>query len=514
MPYRRSIEVLTGQRLGHPGDTLVWSEVENAYVPDDEITRTTEDGVVHEDNASTCDRCCESVCHDDNQADHLDLVIDHDQHWCEACRDQHAAYYSDDETDNPGWYAEAPERSGLLDYHQGDRDIEGTTSEHPFLIGFEVEKEDGDIRRELAENKDILPAGWVAERDGSLSEATGFELVSPAYNMHTGDARVRADIQTAKRFLDAGHSKACGGHISISDTRHTPMDFAERIRPLFPLLMALYPKRLIGSYSRPMKDKDKGCDRYQAFAFYHNRIELRIPSAVPSADTLLWRYELVRHVVMASQDAPITWSWMRKQMKTGGAIKDMLSRAYNGNTQKVNAVHRMFNSFSAWYYREKPASELIAGFLVNYRPQDVAQERYITPEPPPPPAHPGPPADQWFDRSTIDAALLPSGTNARGVTRFTMEQCAMRGIVPGAIVQWNGHQPFTVPSYDLWNAAWGENSAAWQPEHGAPSGYSWIRFGRGGNGIEPTYPTIITPAPAPPIVTVTDLVTEDIDLSF
>jgi len=374
MPRTHSIEILCSSRSVPDLDGFTYSAYCSAYIPDDEICDTEVDGIIHENDVTHCGRCQLAVCHDDNAGENTTHIEDVDEWWCDSCRDEHAHESADGE-----WYSER--QGGLLSYHSGERKMYPVTDEKPYRIGFEVEKEDREFR-ETIENEDItFPEGWVCERDGSLNDQTGFEVISPAYNAEDGEL-IRKDIASIEDLLDADVSTSCGGHISISDKRFTPLQLSERIRPLFPLLLALYPKRLRGTYCKAMtdKDKDEQPDRYQAFAFQSHRIELRVPSAVRSAKSLLWRYELVAHFLVSAKDKPLTWTWMRKELRNGGKVRSMLEEVYTvpddekATKKKVREVLRLYSAFAGWYYRGITHNEL-ADFIRNYVPKEVPAPR-------------------------------------------------------------------------------------------------------------------------------------------
>lgn len=374
MPHSHTIEIRCSSRSVPELDGYLYSEQSEAWIPEDEATRTRIDGICHQNEVSSCGSCNEDICHDDNAGDNLTHIEDVDEWWCESCRDDHAHYHERSET-----YNSEPEEGGLNDYHSQERDLHAVTNEHPYRIGFEVEKEDRSIR-DLIEDGLELPSGWVCERDGSLDDDTGFELVSPAFNINERELLVQ-HVRKLTKVLDADCSTSCGGHISISDRRFTPIELSERIRPLFPLLLALYPKRLTGGYCKAMTDKEKGKqEKYQAFFFEPHRIELRVPSAVKTAKSLMWRFDLIAHFLLAAKEKPLTWTWMRKQLGRDGDVRKMLLDVYTNpedpkaGIKKVREVIRLYSAFAGWYYRGVK-HDGISQFIRNY-----------VPPPPPPPS--------------------------------------------------------------------------------------------------------------------------------
>lgn len=397
MPHSHTIEIRCSSRSVPELDGYLYSEQSEAWIPEDEASNTREDGICHESEVSSCGSCNAAICHDDNSSENLTHIEDVDEYWCDSCRDDHAHYHEGSET-----YNSEPEEGGLNDYHSQERYLHAVTNEHPYRIGFEVEKEDRSIR-DLIEDGLELPSGWVCERDGSLDDDTGFELVSPAFNINERELLVQ-HVRKLTKVLDADCSISCGGHISISDRRFTPIELSERIRPLFPLLLALYPKRLTGGYCKAMTDKEKGKqEKYQAFFFEPHRIELRVPSAVKTAKSLMWRFDLIAHFLLAAKEKPLTWTWMRKQLGRDGDVRKMLLDVYTNpedpksGIKKVREVIRLYSAFAGWYYRGVK-HDGISQFIRNY-----------VPPPPPPPSWTAGQLLMWvdsFDRTLISLVTV------------------------------------------------------------------------------------------------------------
>jgi hypothetical protein len=194
----------------------------------------------------------------------------------------------DDDDDNDDDYVNS--------YHSGSRAwrVDKTT---PWTMGFEVEKEDKDVRRSCY--SDDLPDNWVKERDGSLSDSSGFELVSPVYNLF--DRLHEDDIAASdllRRHINANHSSACGGHIHIGSKLYTTEQLFEGISGFLPVLYSLYEKRLGVNYCKAKKKHEYlNRDKYSAVFVRDTTLEFRIFPAVKSVDNLYWRVELLRIMV-------------------------------------------------------------------------------------------------------------------------------------------------------------------------------------------------------------------------
>ena len=184
----------------------------------------------------------------------------------------------------------------LAQYHSGDRAwrVDKTT---PWTMGFEVEKEDREVRNSCYH--DDLPNHWTKERDGSLSDSSGFELISPVYNLF--DVLHEQDIAASNlltNHINAKHSKACGGHIHIGSKLYTTEQIFEGISSFLPVLYSLYEDRLNVTYCKAKKKHEYlNRDKYSAVYVRDTTVEFRIFPAVKSVDNLKWRIDLLRIMV-------------------------------------------------------------------------------------------------------------------------------------------------------------------------------------------------------------------------
>jgi len=180
------------------------------------------------------------------------------------------------------------------------------TPDHRATIGFEVEKEDSNWHARDTSETDIMAhaneSNWLAVSDGSLSYEDGFELVSPGYSLTNPEGEFGTDAMQRDfdnlSALDAETSARCGGHITLSVAGYSGEQIARRIEPFYSLLFAIYPKRLLGEYARPMRGEDSvthiRSGKFRAINVMADRVEFRIFSAVQSAGQLMNRVELIR----------------------------------------------------------------------------------------------------------------------------------------------------------------------------------------------------------------------------
>lgn len=197
--------------------------------------------------------------------------------------------------EGPDVYRTDEPDNGNHDYHHGPRhDL--TTSDTSFTIGFEVEKEDQSMFDYDLNSVD--KTRWSREHDGSLDSDSGFELVSPVYDLFS--SKLDDDIassQILRDHINASSTTACGGHINFGKRGTSGSDLFKQYASFMPLFVALYRKRATSRWSRAYAKPDKYLardERYVAFNIKHDYIEFRIISRVHNVETLLWRRDLFR----------------------------------------------------------------------------------------------------------------------------------------------------------------------------------------------------------------------------
>lgn len=187
----------------------------------------------------------------------------------------------------------------LFDYHSGsgrsDRS-EGSS----LRIGIEIEKEDCDVRKEIKASKLLVATGWIVEHDGSLNEESGFELVSPILPLDAKfSGKLKLSIESVKDLVNANHSSNCGGHIHVSDVRRTPRELLVDIQGYLPLLYTMYPRRVNNRFceGKTFAEYWSSDGHYRAVHITGDTLEFRIFSSPKNVDTLMFRIDLVRHML-------------------------------------------------------------------------------------------------------------------------------------------------------------------------------------------------------------------------
>tara|TARA_R110001599_G_scaffold38118_3_gene117259 strand:+ start:833 stop:2398 length:1566 start_codon:yes stop_codon:yes gene_type:complete len=179
-----------------------------------------------------------------------------------------------------------------------------------FGIGFEIEKEDCDAYEDVNYSGLYDTNKWMKEDDSSLCDDTGYELITPAFDLFTSD--MDNDIKESselRTLIDADYSTNCGGHVTLSSSEHSANELLEGVGGFIPLFYSLYNGRMECDYCRPKKKWEyhraggRGAVNLRgnksvsaADGNVFGAIEFRMFSAVQSVKNLMWRRDLLRIV--------------------------------------------------------------------------------------------------------------------------------------------------------------------------------------------------------------------------
>lgn len=234
--------------------------------------------------------------------------------------------------------------SDIAEYHSLDREDLSKASE--FKVGFEIEKEDKKLRKR--NDVELLHSiGWCKESDGSLNSFTGFELVSPVYDLYSKKLERDLEYVELLEYVNAGFSGNCGGHISVSKASSRVKTFyLEHIKAYVPLLYAMYPKRKRSDYCQAYRND---ADDYQLSNYTYweiqdshyavnldsddDRVEIRIFPAVKNVGSLLWRRDLIR--VMCSRSLKTPQEVLLAMINKRSRLNKLLMCKYNLTEMKA-----------------------------------------------------------------------------------------------------------------------------------------------------------------------------------
>ena len=284
-------------------DCAFYCEGEDAYFHDDEGVRVFTYRYEHlysrrhvEGNSDFCEYQGDYYDNDALSYHCLVWVDDMNEVWSEDDAYYHnsdGCYYS---------YEEEPDDEYVRGYHNGSYQSMNFDGKSKYRIGYEIEKEDENVLEsiEISNFEDETGDVWRKEKDGSLNDDSGYELISPTFEFNIDkifDHIEGNDILV--RHINAGISTRCGGHIHLSEKGLNGNQLFEKIKGYTPLFYALYYGRVDKTYCKGKNNDDLRDDneRYQAIKIHSDRVEFRIISAVPNVKTLKWRSKLLMMIL-------------------------------------------------------------------------------------------------------------------------------------------------------------------------------------------------------------------------
>jgi hypothetical protein len=204
--------------------------------------------------------------------------------------------------DGDGYYS-YPDGGGYVrSYHNGSYQSLNFDKKSKYKIGYEIEKEDEDVRNSIniEDFEGATDDLWRKEKDGSLDDECGYELISPTFEFDIDKIfeHIEGNHQLVAH-IEANTSTSCGGHIHLSENGLSGNELFEKVKGYTPLFYALYYGRVNKTYCKGKNNSDLENDneKYQAIKIHHDRVEFRIISAVPNVKTLKWRTKLLRMIL-------------------------------------------------------------------------------------------------------------------------------------------------------------------------------------------------------------------------
>ena len=214
--------------------------------------------------------------------------------------DNEDAYYFN-ESNIPEEEEEEEEEVYVDSYHsRGSEYLElDEDFDTPYKIGFEAEKEDRDVKSSwnIYEFNRLTDHMWRKEKDSSLSDYEGFELISPYMKLDAD--RIISYINgnpVLRDHVNANYSKKCGGHVHLSHRNLSGSELYDTISGYFPIILAMYRGRIRNSYSAAGSKDDMKRGGRMAINVKSDRIEIRVFSAIRNVEQLRFRLKLLQFI--------------------------------------------------------------------------------------------------------------------------------------------------------------------------------------------------------------------------
>ena len=342
-------------------------ENEGKFYDCESYVYTREGDILHNDDAQFCDYYEEYTSEDTtrvyigrNEYYYCDAAIQREnlieyrgEHYdCEAlsyheivfCEDiqeyqrEQDSFYNESSGE---WNSEEDESESFVrDYHNGGFKQITFTKKPKFFVGIEIEKEDQNVKESLniGDFEDNCPK-WRKERDGSLDDVSGYELVSPTFELNIKQIFEHINSNpTLVAHINADKSNSCGGHINVSEAGLTGAQLFEKVQGYTPLFYALYYKRADlkwckGKSNHDLKEEN---EKYQAIRIHDNRIEYRIVSAVESVKQLEWRLRLIQFILKNPTSDP-----KQAFFNVHNKLKPLLKKVYKTDAHFNKLIDRL-----------------------------------------------------------------------------------------------------------------------------------------------------------------------------
>jgi hypothetical protein len=265
------------------------------------------------------------------------------------CEQDGSYYHMNDEGENIFW-SERNEEYRLEEdrnanrmhvYHSGFR-RDFTSRDTTYTIGFEVEKEDDDPL-DTWDLDAVDETGWCRESDGSLCEETGFELVSPIFDLHDTVLDAALEGRILRDHINADYGSSCGGHINEGKRGVSGDEFFDSIQAFVPLFLTIWRHRITNQYSQIQRKPDnyKRAGKYSAINIQSRYIEFRLPPAFKNVTNLLWRRDLMRIMCDNENIKPLQLITMMLNPKSALGIH--LRKVYsNDQVLKIVSLYAQF----------------------------------------------------------------------------------------------------------------------------------------------------------------------------
>lgn len=246
----------------------------------------------------------------------------------------------------------------MYDYHEctpanriGEEDI--TVPGHPDWIagvGVEIEKSSRDCLSNPALTYSQLyhKHGHVLQSDGSVSY--GFELATATFNLF--GKKFEEEINGILRpYIDQQTTDSAGAHMGLSILRtgrpilnEAQFLFDKIVRGYLCLLYAMYYRRAYNDYCTFMTDGDISLNsgkRHYAICLRGCYIEMRLFPRIKNVNQLLFRLNLLRHIVMQGTPDPLM---VVEDLTTPSSDLYILIRscpAYHNEEKYISLVERV-----------------------------------------------------------------------------------------------------------------------------------------------------------------------------
>lgn len=237
--------------------------------------------------------------------------------------------------------------------------VKGNYYRTNFAIGFEVEKL-------TVRNEEELPLFRGYERDSSVARSPRSERdceaitnILPLVPNSNLKNRIMDMMVEAKDVLDAPVDGHCGGHVNLSAVGFTGRQLKAALKPYSGLIYALYKGRLRKTFANGDFFLTNTGGHRGVIAVKSYVAEYRLPSAVPTTESLMKRYSLFYELMDTAVNKPTTRfnTFLEK-------VRPIIMRMYDGDIAKVEEVFAFARDFQRMLNTGR-ISRMILPFLTD-----------------------------------------------------------------------------------------------------------------------------------------------------
>lgn len=261
-------------------------------------------------------------------------------------------------------------RSEIQSYHESCPPLnfnEGfqVKTKYKFSVGIEVEK-DHFINEygEIANDRGDYVGEYTLFSGFETDSSCGVEAITNILPLEGVRSERRHDIfsmfKEAKDIINSPHNNRCGGHMTISvETKGKKLskyDIMDKLKHNLSIIYALYPARLSASHCcENKKILWQSNQKYSPVYLKHNRVEIRLFSAIKNVEQLKNRYDLLFKILYYTFEKPVSFSVLLKKVTPN--LK-RLYRNHPNKTQKINRVLDLSKSFRMYLIDGKESENI------------------------------------------------------------------------------------------------------------------------------------------------------------
>ena len=223
-------------------------------------------------------------------------------------------------------------------------------------IGFEIEKlESPTVYQEFPLFKGYEHDSSLEGSPNANNPVEAITNILPLVPNSNLKNKVMDMMVQASDVLDLPTDRACGGHITLSAKGYSGTELKAALRPFSGLIYAVYKGRLRNGFANADMFLN-GTSRFDRGVLWTKPgcAEFRLPSAVPSTNTMQRRYSLFFELMDFAVNKPTArFSSLLEK------CRPILMRMYSFDSDKVNAVMQLAGEFQTFINRGRVTETLM-----------------------------------------------------------------------------------------------------------------------------------------------------------